>query len=211
MKCSQPWVVQFWSNQLRKSKYTASHRWKALMLAVLLLVFSVFALYKVRTDVERVMFPRTYREIVEEQAEVFDLPESLVYAVIKAESNFDTEAVSSVGAIGLMQMMPNTFTWMQEILHETYEEKALYEPEVSVRFGCALLRLLLNEYGDLTAALSAYNAGMGNVTSWLSDTAYSTDGETLSTIPFSETRMYVKKVLRYKANYEKIYGGMENG
>ncbi len=181
------------------------------MLVALLLVFSVFALYKVRGDVERVVFPRAYREIVEEQAEAFDLPESLVYAVIKAESNFDTEAVSSVGAIGLMQMMPNTFTWMQEVLHETYEEKALYEPEVSVRFGCALLRLLLNEYGDLTAALSAYNAGMGNVTSWLSDKAYSTDGETLSTIPFSETRMYVQKVLRYKANYEKIYGGMENG
>ena len=66
------------------------------------------------------MFPRTYREIVEEQAEVFDLPESLVYAVIKAESNFDTEAVSSVGAIGLMQMMPNTFTCMHEMLHETH-------------------------------------------------------------------------------------------
>ena len=181
------------------------------MLAVLLLVFSVFALYKVRTDVERVMFPRTYREIVEEQAEVFDLPESLVYAVIKAESNFDTEAVSSVGAIGLMQMMPNTFTWMQEILHETHEEKALYEPEVSVRFGCALLRLLLNEYGDLTAALSAYNAGMGNVTSWLSDAAYSDDGKTLKGIPFTETRRYVRKVLWYKEIYEKIYGGMENG
>ena len=211
MKCSQLWAVQFWSNQLRKSKYTASHRWKALMLAVLLLVFSVFALYKVRTDVERVMFPRTYREIVEEQAEAFDLPESLVYAVIKAESNFDTEAVSSVGAIGLMQMMPNTFTWMQEILHETYEEKALYEPEVSVRFGCALLRLLLNEYGDLTAALSAYNAGMGNVTSWLSDAEYSADGVTLKAIPFGETRHYVERVLRYKENYEIIYGGMENG
>ncbi len=182
-----------------------------MVLALFLLVFSVFALYKVRTDVERVMFPRTYREVVEEQAGAFELEESLVYAVIKAESNFDPDAQSSVGAMGLMQMMPNTFIWMQSLLGETYEENALYEPEVSVRFGCALLRLLLDEYGDLTAALSAYNAGMGNVTSWLSDTAYSLDGKTLNTIPFSETRMYVQKVLRYKENYENIYGGMENG
>lgn len=157
------------------------------------------------------MFPRTYREIVEKQAQVYDLDESLIYAIIKAESNFDTDAVSAVGAKGLMQMMPSTFTWMQGVLDETHEEDALHEPEVSVRFGCALLRLLLNEYGDLTAALSAYNAGMGNVTSWLSDTAYSLDGKTLRAIPFSETRIYVRRVLRYKEHYEKIYGGMENG
>ncbi len=211
MKCLRSWAVKFWRNKLRKRKYGRPHRWKAAAAALFLLVFAVFALYKVRTDVERVMFPRTYREVVEEQAKAFELEESLVYAVIKAESNFDPDAQSSVGAMGLMQMMPNTFIWMQSMLGETYEENALYEPEVSVRFGCALLRLLLDEYGDLTAALSAYNAGMGNVTSWLSDTAYSLDGKTLSAIPFSETRMYVQKVLRYKENYENIYGGMENG
>ena len=64
----------------------------------------------------------------------------------------------------------------------------------------------------MTVALCAYNAGMGNVTSWLSDSAYSEDGTTLVEIPFGETRLYVEKVLRYKENYDAIYyGGMENG
>lgn len=176
-----------------------------------MLVFAAFALHRVRLDFEKTMFPRAYQTVVEEQAKAFDLDESLVYAVIKAESNFDPNARSAVGAMGLMQMMPDTFRWVQTVYGGTYEEDSLYEPEVSVHFGCALLRLLLNEYGDLTAALSAYNAGMGNVTSWLSDSAYSEDGKTLKAIPFPETRIYVQKVLRYKENYEKIYGGMENG
>lgn len=195
---------------MRKNKLNRSRRKTALLIWVLLLSFTVFAVLKVRTDLQKVVFPKTFDAIVEEQAEEFGLDANLVYAVIKAESNFDPEAKSAVGAMGLMQMMPDTFRWMQTVLGETHEEEALYDPEVSVRFGCALLKILLSEYGDLTAALSAYNAGMGNVTSWLSDTAYSEDGKTLSLIPFSETRIYVRKVLWYKEIYENIYGGMKN-
>ncbi len=179
---------------------------------VLLAGFAWFAFRSVQPDVMELSYPRKYKSIVTEQAAEYDLEESLVYAVIKAESNFDAEAVSSVGAVGLMQMMPETFYWMQTHVGETYDESALYEPEVSIRFGCALLRLLLSEYGDLTVALCAYNAGMGNVASWLSDSAYSDDGKTLKAIPFGETEAYVQKVLQYKKTYEEIYyGGMENG
>lgn len=177
----------------------------------LLLAFGLYAYQAVKPDVEHAVYPREYRAIVEEQAAAYGLEESLVYAVIKAESGFDPKAESSVGALGLMQMMPETFTWMQTRLGESYETEALLEPEVSIEFGCALLKLLLDQYKDLTVALCAYNAGMGNVTSWLSDTAYSEDGTTLCEIPFEETRLYVQKVLRYKENYETIYGGMENG
>ena len=170
---------------------------------VLLAGFAWFAFRSVQPDVMEFSYPRKYKSIVTEQAAEYDLEESLVYAVIKAESNFDAEAVSSVGAVGLMQMMPETFYWMQTHVGE---------PEVSIRFGCALLRLLLSEYGDLTVALCAYNAGMGNVASWLSDSAYSDDGKTLKAIPFGETEAYVQKVLQYKETYEEIYyGGMENG
>lgn len=179
---------------------------------VLLAGFAWFAFRSVQPDVMELNYPRKYKSIVTEQAAEYDLEESLVYAVIKAESNFDAEAVSSVGAVGLMQMMPETFYWMQTHVGETYDESALYEPEVSIRFGCALLRLLLSEYGDLTVALCAYNAGMGNVASWLSDSAYSDDGKTLKAIPFGETEAYVQKVLQYKEIYEEIYyGGMKNG
>ena len=165
----------------------------------------------VRPDVEHAIYPRTYKAIIERQAAEYGLEESLVYAVIKAESGFDAEAESSVGALGLMQMMPDTFEWMQTVLQETHSTDRLLEPKVSIRYGCALLRLLLDRYEDLNVALCAYNAGMGNVTSWLSDAEYSADGVTLKAIPFGETRHYVERVLRYKENYEIIYGGMENG
>ena len=131
--------------------------------------------------------------------------------VSKLESDFDPEAESPVGALGLMQMMPETFDWMQTHIGGEYDASALLDPEISIKYGCALLRVLLNEYDNLATAVCAYNAGMGNVTSWLSDPAYSEDGVTLKEIPFEETRLYVQKVLQYKETYEKLYGGIENG
>lgn len=195
----------------KKLRGTGRKGWYILPVLVLLTVFCVYAFKSVWLDVEHAEYPREYMAIVEKQAEAFELDESLVYAVIKAESEFDAEAKSHAGAVGLMQMMPDTFLWMQTKLDEAHDVEALYEPKISIRFGCALLRLLLDQYDDLTVALCAYNAGMGNVTSWLSDTEYSKDGITLDHIPFDETRLYVQKVLRYKKNYENIYGGLENG
>ncbi len=129
----------------------------------------------------------------------------------RRKADFDPEAESPVGALGLMQMMPETFDWMQTHIGGEYDASALLDPEISIKYGCALLRVLLNEYDNLATAVCAYNAGMGNVTSWLSDPAYSEDGVTLKEIPFEETRLYVQKVLQYKETYEKLYGGIENG
>lgn len=174
-------------------------------------VLVVFAVQKLHPDMDHILYPRKYSSIVKKEAKEFDLEQSLVYAVIKAESNFDPEAESPVGALGLMQMMPETFDWMQTHIGGEYETSALFDPKISIKYGCALLRVLLNEYDDLGTAICAYNAGMGNVTSWLSDPAYSDDGVTLKEIPFEETRLYVQKVLQYKETYEKLYGGIGNG
>lgn len=196
---------------MRKRRYRKKSRWPVLIILVLLVLFGFYAYDRIKPDVEHALYPREYREIVRREAAVYDLDENLVYAMIKAESDFDAQAKSSAGALGLMQMTPGTFEWMQTKLEETHDTDALFEPKVSIRYGCALIRLLLDEYEDLTVALAAYNAGMGNVTSWLSDAEYSADGVTLKAIPFGETRHYVERVLRYKENYEIIYGGMENG
>ena len=196
---------------MRKRRYRKKSRWPVLIVLVLLVLFGFYAYDRIKPDVEHALYPREYREIVRREAAVYDLDENLVYAMIKAESDFDAQAKSSAGALGLMQMTPGTFEWMQTKLRETHDTDALFEPKVSIRYGCALIRLLLDEYEDLTVALAAYNAGMGNVTSWLSDAEYSADGVTLKAIPFGETRHYVERVLRYKENYEIIYGGMENG
>ena len=196
---------------MRKRRYRKKSRWPVLIILVLLVLFGFYAYDRIKPDVEHALYPREYREIVRREAAAYDLDENLVYAMIKAESDFNAQAKSSAGALGLMQMTPGTFEWMQTKLEETHDTDALFEPKVSIRYGCALIRLLLDEYEDLTVALAAYNAGMGNVTSWLSDAEYSADGVTLKAIPFGETRHYVERVLRYKENYEIIYGGMENG
>lgn len=187
-------------------------RWIAALLVLLALCGAAALIYPTaRQDIESTLiYPKKFSAIVEREADAYDLDENLVYAVIKAESNFDPEAESAAGALGLMQMMPETFTWMQTHVKGDYSTASLRDPETNIRFGCALLRVLLNEFKNEETAVCAYNAGIGNVTSWLQNTTYSADGVTLFSIPFGETRHYVSRVMEYKAKYQELYGGNEN-
>ena len=161
-------------------------------------------------DMDALTYPRPYLDTVSREAEKNGLPESLVYAVMKAESGFDPEAESPAGAYGLMQITEITFEWLQGKFGETLPTDALFEPETNIRYGCRCLRILLDLFDDVPeTAVAAYNAGMGNVEEWLLDSAYSGDGRTLSVIPYPETEAYVEKVMLYKSSYdEKYYGGM---
>ena len=155
------------------------------------------------TCIEKNAYPREYAEYVELYSQKYGVPESLVFAVIHTESSFDSGAVSSVGAVGLMQMMPDTFAWLtDEILFEHLESGMLYDPETNIKYGTYLLSRFYDRYGDWELTLAAYNGGVGNVDGWLEDPAYS-DGEGgLKKIPFKETRNYVKKVNYYYMEYK---------
>lgn len=158
------------------------------------------------TCFEKSSYPQNYAEYVETYTEAYGVPESLVYAVIRTESGFDSGVVSSAGAVGLMQLMPDTFTWLtNEILFDHLESGMLYDPETNIKYGTYYLSRLYDRYGDWELALAAYNGGPGNVDEWLADPAYS-DGEGgLSKIPFRETRRYVKKVTDAREVYERLY------
>lgn len=158
------------------------------------------------TCFEKNFYPQHYAEYVETYTEAYGVPESLVYAVIRTESGFDSGVVSSAGAVGLMQLMPETFTWLtNEILFDHLESGMLYDPETNIKYGTYYLSRLYDRYGDWELALAAYNGGPGNVDEWLADPAYS-DGEGgLSKIPFRETRRYVKKVTDAREVYERLY------
>jgi soluble lytic murein transglycosylase len=162
------------------------------------------------TCIEKNAYPREYAEYVELYSQKYGVPESLVFAVIHTESSFDSGAVSSVGAVGLMQMMPDTFAWLtDEILFEHLEDGMLYDPETNIKYGTYLLSRFYDRYGDWELTLAAYNGGVGNVDSWLEDPEYS-DGEGgLKKIPFKETRNYVKKVADARDTYERLYGNRE--
>ena len=153
----------------------------------------------------KTLYPLKYEDYVEVYSKENNLSPVFVYAVIRCESNFDNEAVSSVGATGLMQIMPDTFDWINMKLDDDISYSMATDPETNIKYGCYLYGYLLNKYGRVQEALAAYHAGNGNVDKWLRDEAYSSDGKTLHTIPFPTTNKYVKKVIMTENIYEKLY------
>lgn len=175
------------------------HNWRFL---AFVLCIAVLLLYP--QTVSRVVYPRKYSDAVERYSKAYGVPASIIYAVIKTESNFDPCAVSSAGAVGLMQIMPSTFAWLMGLMSEMHETSALYDPEINIRYGTYFLRYLYDHYGRYDTAFAAYNAGMGNVSRWLDSAEHSHDGKLIN-IPFPETADYVRLVTRRAMRYEKIY------
>lgn len=153
------------------------------------------------------VFPRNFSDYVEKYALKYHLDVNLVYSVIRVESNFDSNALSRKEAKGLMQVSDVTGEWgASEIGMESFQKELLYEPDVNIELGCWYLDRLINQYPKkVDTALAAYNAGSGNVSKWLKDAQYSSDGETLDKIPFPETSNYVKKVNFVKKMYDMLY------
>ena len=151
-------------------------------------------------------YPMRYEAEIRQAAAEFSLDPAYVASVALAESSFDAEAVSSVGAIGLMQIMPSTGEWIAGKLDEAFDAQRLYEPSVNLRYGCWYLRFLLDRYdGDMRTASTAYHQGQGRVDEWLQDPEYSEDGKTLSVISSSVTDTYVNRIMENYAHYQALY------
>jgi soluble lytic murein transglycosylase len=147
-------------------------------------------------------------EYVSQYAYEYNVPETVILAVIKVESDFNAGAVSSVGAKGLMQMMPDTFEWLrsEEHLDERLHEDDLFEPEISIKYGTYYLSYLHKKFDrNWDTALAAYNGGEGNVAKWLKNPEYSDGNGNLTYIPFKETRNYVQKVNKAIDTYKNLY------
>lgn len=179
----------------------------ALIALICVLMFTTNVFNGPKYKILSMIYQKQYTDEVEAAAKEFDMDESLIYAVIRTESGFDENAESHAGAMGLMQLMPDTFSWLQE--HKDgqviYTDEALRIPEINIRYGTYYLSYLKDLYGDIPTAIAAYNAGAATVDSWLSDPAYSDDGKTLKEIPYAETEKYVKKVTHAWDRYQKIY------
>ncbi len=146
-----------------------------------------------------IAFPMEHYDIIKVYAEEYNLEPAMVCAFINAESHFDNEAVSHKGAKGLMQVMDTTALWAaEEIPIENFSKEDITDPQTNIRIGCWYLNRLNRQFdGDDTLIMAAYNAGSGNVTGWLYDEKYSSDGKTLDTIPYEETKKYVNKINFY--------------
>lgn len=189
-------------------KNMASKYVTAIVIALVASVLLGFLLDVVITKIEYATYkkPEEYAGFIQKYAEKYDIPEHIIYAVIKAESKFDHKAESGAGAIGLMQMMPETFEELTDMhLKEYLDSGMLYDAETSIRYGAYYLSYLYGIYGDWSVVFAAYNAGLGNINEWLKDAEYSSDGKTLDKIPFKETRNYVSRVNRNIKKYDSLY------
>lgn len=148
-------------------------------------------------------YPYNFRQDVEDNAALYGLDPLLVAAVIRTESSWRAGAQSSVGATGLMQLMPDTGAWIAAKNGWEYDETRLTDGATNIRLGCWYLWYLLDKFdGDMTLALAAYNAGDNTVEKWVSEGRFD-GGE--PDIPYPETRSFVKKVMDSYEKYKLLY------
>lgn len=152
------------------------------------------------------LYPLKFKDIIFEYADYYGLERALIFSVVKVESNFNEKAVSAAGAVGLMQITPDTGKYIAE--KSGVEKFDLTDAKTNVNFGCYYLKYLFLRFDDMDTAIVAYNAGEGNVSLWLNDADCSLDKKTLFHIPFSESREYIKKIKETFSKYEKLYGNI---
>ena len=150
-----------------------------------------------------------YMELIEKYAEKYDVNPSFISAIIKCESSYKTNAVSSVNARGLMQIMPDTGTWLAGRLNiQGYQPDSLFDPERNIAFGTYYLAYLSDMFsGSPVMVAAAYHAGANNVKHWAMQRAPDQKTVTLEIIPMKDTKDYVGKVMKaYAIYYEKDQG-----
>ena len=176
------------------------------ILIILLAVYFVF--FKIRIDkiLMKKIYPLKYMEYVEKYSKEYDIDKYLVYAIIKAESNFNENAKSNRNAIGLMQIMEATAIEIAQKMEMEISEKELFEPETNIKIGLKYFSELLEKYqNNYQMAIVAYNAGIGNVDKWIEEGTINFDGSNLENVPFKETENYLRKIVRDYEIYKKLY------
>jgi soluble lytic murein transglycosylase len=159
------------------------------------------------------LFPQLYWQEVTEATQFAGLDPWLVLGVIRQESAFNPRAVSSADARGLMQLLPSTGREVsQRIGLEGFRNDLLFDPLLNVRLGTQYLSRLTDTHrGNLIPTLAAYNAGPGRVKQWLKDLSTADWDEFIERLPFAETRLYVKSVLRNYGVYQRLYAPTADG
>jgi len=172
----------------------------AITIAIILITIIIF-----RNVILKITYPQKYSEYVEKYAKEYQIEKELIYAVIKAESNFKAEAISNKEALGLMQVLESTAQEVAGKLELEVTKEEILNPEINICLGTKYLSNLIEKYGNIELAVASYNAGIGNVDSWIEEGTIKKDGTDIENIPFKETNNYVRKVLRGYEIYKELY------
>jgi len=152
------------------------------------------------------VFPRAFEKEVLSNSEKFNVPAEFVWSIMKAETNFRPDALSPVGAKGLMQVMTHTGRKVASLMGKTIDGEDLFLPAVGIEIGTRYLKRNLKKFKNkIPLAAAAYNGGPHRVHSWLHQFGDLEMDEFIEHIPFLETRNYVKKVTRYYTLYNLLY------
>ncbi|MDR0723581.1 MAG: lytic transglycosylase domain-containing protein [Endomicrobium sp.] len=164
---------------------------KIVYIIFVVVIITVFGILQILGLFEK----NPYNNYIHEYSHSFNVDPILIKAIMKKESNLNINAVSSRGAIGLMQIMPKTANEISKQLKiSNFSINSLKEPKINIMFGVYYISKLLNYYNNnLILALSAYNAGIGNVDRWYKQNK--NVSLNIKHIPFKETQYYVKSIM----------------
>ena len=181
---------------------------KILVCGLIILILIVF-LMVFKNKIQRIFYPKSYEEFVSMYSDEYGVDENLVFAVIKAESNFQEDAVSHKDALGLMQIMKETAEDVARKYNIEIDfnnsEREILNVQNNIKIGTKYLAVLLEKYKNIEVAVAAYNAGIGTVDNWIEKEIIKSDGSDIENIPYKETNNYVRKILRNYKIYKDLY------
>lgn len=181
---------------------------KILVCGLIILILIVF-LIVFKNKIQRIFYPKSYEEFVSMYSDEYGVDENLIFAVIKAESNFQEDAVSHKDALGLMQIMKETAEDVARKYNIEIDfnnsEREILNVQNNIKIGTKYLAVLLEKYKNIEVAVAAYNAGIGTVDNWIEKEIIKSDGSDIENIPYKETNNYVRKILRNYKIYQDLY------
>ena len=175
---------------------------------IFIICAGIYAFVNFPSTQKKVLYPFPYRAEIEKFSKTYQVDKFLAISVMKVESNFHENACSGSGAIGLMQLMPETADWIAYCLNEESPSiEEMHDCEKNIKYGIWYLAELEEEFfGNDILALAAYNAGRGNVQHWIQENGWKKNFSDVDAIPYDETRNYVKRVLQCREKYSELYG-----
>ena len=177
---------------------------KKLLIVLVAIISVIIVVICINKLMIKVFYKKEYSEYINKYSQEYNVEENLIYALIKAESNFEADAVSNKNAQGLMQLMPSTAEEVADKNDIELNEENILEPETNINIGTIYIATLLEKYDSVEVALAAYNAGIGNVDKWIDNGTIKADGTDIENIPFKETNTYVRKIMRDYEIYKKL-------
>ena len=186
------------------AKNTKKKKVKRLVYILIILIIGFILVINIKEQMMKSMYKKEYSEYVEKYSKEYKVEADLIYAIIKAESNFESDAISKQNAQGLMQLMYSTAEEIAESIDLELTKENIFEPEINIQLGTKYISNLLQKYECVEVALAAYNAGSGNVDKWIKNGTIKSDGSDIENIPYKETNAYVRKIMRDYEIYKEL-------